>query len=103
MFRGSNDHLALRLRTMGMTVRQVVHCLWVLSALLAACAGFLVRLSEKRALIFVLFFFFVVLLFTFFVSSIQVDEGPKKIHENPFRIFLGPAPAHKDRRKAKRK
>jgi hypothetical protein len=101
MFRGSNDHLALRLRTIGMTVKQTVGSLWALSALLVACAGFLVRLSEKRALFFMVCFFFIVLIFTVAVASIQVDEGKEKIRESPFRIFLGPS--SKPRRKAKRK
>ena len=89
MFRGSNDHLALRLRTLGFTVKQVVGALWALSALLALSAGLLVRLSEKRALVFMVFLSFLTLLFTVAVSSIQVDEGPEKIRESPFRIFLG--------------
>jgi len=46
-------------------------------------------------------FFFVLLLFTVAVSTIQVDEGGKKLRENPFQIFLGAAP--KQTRKAKRK
>jgi UDP-GlcNAc:undecaprenyl-phosphate/decaprenyl-phosphate GlcNAc-1-phosphate transferase len=88
MFRGSNDHLALRLRAQGFTVKKIVWSLWILSALLVASAGLLVRLSEKRALVFILIFFAVTLLFTIVVSSIQVDEGKHKIRENPFRIFL---------------
>jgi UDP-GlcNAc:undecaprenyl-phosphate/decaprenyl-phosphate GlcNAc-1-phosphate transferase len=103
MFRGSNDHLAIRLRTIGLTTKQAVHSLWALSVLLAVCAGLVVRLSEKRALVFILFFFFAVLLFTVFISSIQVDEGRKKIKENPFRIFLGTSAGSKSGRKVKKK
>jgi UDP-GlcNAc:undecaprenyl-phosphate GlcNAc-1-phosphate transferase len=89
MFRGSNDHLALRLRALGFTVKQAVHSLWVISFLLIAGAGWLVRLSEKRALVFVLFAFLAVMLFTIFVSSIRVDEGVQRIKESPFRVVLG--------------
>ncbi len=106
MFRGSNDHLALRLRALGLTVKQVTGSLWALSALLAAAAGFLVRLSEKRALVFMVFFSFAALVFTVIVSSIPVDEGAKKIKENPFRIFLMESPAagrKSGNKKAKRK
>ncbi len=93
MFRGSNDHLALRLRKLGMTVKQVVHCLWAVSILLAVCAGFLVRLSEKRALVFVLFFFFIIMLITIFISIIPMDDGSRKINESPFQIFLKEPPS----------
>ncbi len=89
MFRGSNDHLALRLRALGLTVKQTVHSLWALAALLSVCAGILVRLSEKRAAIFTALFFFLVLLFTVMVASIPMVDGKKKTRENPFRIFLG--------------
>lgn len=95
MFRGSNDHLALRLRSLGLNVKQVVGILWTISALLAASAGFLVRASEKRALVFMVFFSFVALLFTVAVSSIQIDEGGERIRENPFRIFLPASPTPK--------
>ena len=88
MFRGSNDHLALRLRKLGLTVRQTVHLLWIASGVLVACAGFLVRLSEKRALVFVLFIFLVLMIITIFISMVSVDEGIHKIKESPFRIFL---------------
>ncbi len=101
MFRGSNDHLALRMRALGMSTQQIVHSLWLLSALLAVSAGFLVRLSEKRALVFMVFFSFLALLFTVAAASVQVDEGPKKIKESPFRIFLEPAP--KPARRTKKK
>jgi len=101
MFRGSNDHLALRLRAIGLNVKQVVGILWGLSILLMVSAGFLVRLSEKRALVFIVAFFFLALLFTVAVSSIRVDEGKDKAKESPFRIFLGTAPA-KNRRTRKK-
>ena len=100
MFRGSNDHLALRLRFLGLTVKQVVGLLWTLSILLAASAGFLVRLSEKRALVFMVFFSFAALLFTVVVSNIQIDEG-NKIKESPFRVFLD-KPATGSKRKKKK-
>ena len=100
MFRGSNDHLALRLRSMGMTVKGTVYILWMLSAFFVLCAGFLVRLSEKRAFVFALSFFALVLIFTVFISSIRVDEGRKKVRENPFRIFLNSSPPSRTSRKA---
>jgi UDP-GlcNAc:undecaprenyl-phosphate/decaprenyl-phosphate GlcNAc-1-phosphate transferase len=103
MFRGSNDHLALRLRSLGLTVKQTVNLLWMLSVLLAVCAGFMVRISEKRALVFMLFFFLAVVVFTVFISSIQVDEGRAKKRENPFRIFLGPSSQPRESRKARKK
>jgi UDP-GlcNAc:undecaprenyl-phosphate GlcNAc-1-phosphate transferase len=100
MFRGSNDHLALRLRAVGLTVKQVVGVLWGLSILLCASAWILVQLSEKRALIFVMGLFTLALLFTVAVSIIPVDEGPK-IRENPFKISL--VPSSKPSRKPKKK
>jgi UDP-GlcNAc:undecaprenyl-phosphate GlcNAc-1-phosphate transferase len=93
MFRGSNDHLALRLRALNFTVKQIVWALWGLSTLLAVAAGILVRFSEKRALIFIVFFFIITLIFTVAISSIQVYEEKNKIRENPFRIFLPPSTA----------
>lgn len=88
MFRGSNDHLALRLRVLGFTVKQAVHSLWVLSFVLVVGAGLLVRVSEKRALVFILLVFLAAMIFTIFVSSIPVDEGTSKVRESPFRVFL---------------
>jgi UDP-GlcNAc:undecaprenyl-phosphate GlcNAc-1-phosphate transferase len=88
MFRGSNDHLALRLRKIGLTVKQTVHTLWFVSFLLVLAAGFLVRLSEKRAFVFILVLFFVIMLLTLFVALIPMDEGIVKIKESPFQIFL---------------
>jgi UDP-GlcNAc:undecaprenyl-phosphate GlcNAc-1-phosphate transferase len=75
MFQGSHDHLALRLRFLGMTVKQVVHSLWGLTALCCVAAYFLIRLSEKRAFIFLLTFFFAATLWTLFVALIPID-GP---------------------------
>lgn len=102
MFRGSNDHLALRLRKLGLTVKQAVHFLWVLSALLVLGAGFLVRLSEKRALVFILFLFAAIFLFTVFIASIPMEEGLGKVKESPFKIFLGPSPKKKIKRARKK-
>lgn len=103
MFRGSNDHLALRLRKLGMTVKQVVHCLWAISILLVVCAVFLVRLSEKRALVFILLLFFAVMIFTIFISIVPMDEEVKKIKESPFKIFLKSEPSSKPVRKRKKR
>jgi len=93
MFRGSNDHLALRLRKIGFTVKQTVHTLWSVSILLVFVAGFLVRLSEKRALVFILVFFFILMLVTLFVALIPMDEGVVKIKESPFQVFLKEPPS----------
>jgi UDP-GlcNAc:undecaprenyl-phosphate GlcNAc-1-phosphate transferase len=102
MFRGSNDHLALRLRKIGFTVKQTVHLLWFVSVLLALAAGFLVRLSEKRALVFILLSFLAAMMITLFVALIPMDEAATKIKENPFQIFLkepSSVPAKKRRKK----
>lgn len=88
MFRGSNDHLALRLRKIGFTVKQTVHTLWSVSFVLVFAAGFLVHLSEKRALVFILAFFFILMMLTLFVALIPMDEGLVKVKESPFQIFL---------------
>ncbi len=93
MFRGSNDHLALRLRKIGFTVKQTVHTLWFVSFILVLMAGFLVRLSEKRALVFILVFFFALMLVTLFVALIPMDEGIVKIKESRFQIFLKEPPS----------
>jgi hypothetical protein len=75
LFRVSNDHLALRLRALGWNVRPIVFTLWSASALLSLAAWFLVRLSFKRALIFVMVLFAVTLAFTFLISQVRVDGG----------------------------
>ncbi len=103
MFRGSNDHLALRLRRLGLTVKQTVLSLWTLSLLLACGAALLVRFSEKRALALMVLFFFLTLVFTFFISSVPVDEGLKKIRENPFRVWLEPSLVGKSAKPRKKK
>ena len=77
MFQGSNDHLALRLRFIGLSVKQVVYALWGLTILCCSAAFFLIRMSEKRALVLLLGIFFVVMLWTLFVSLIPVDD-PKQ-------------------------
>lgn len=88
MFRGSPDHLALRLRKIGFTVKQTVHTLWFVSFMLVLSAGFLVRQSEKRALVFILFFFFLIMLITLFIALIPMEDNVTKIKESPFQIFL---------------
>jgi len=74
MFRGSNDHLALRLRKMGLTVKQTVVGLWILSASLVVGSGFLVRLSEKRALALLLALSAMGMIFTLIVASVPMDD-----------------------------
>jgi UDP-GlcNAc:undecaprenyl-phosphate GlcNAc-1-phosphate transferase len=93
MFRGSNDHLALRIRKLGFTVKQTVHTLWFFSFLLVLAAGFLVRQSEKRALVFILAFFLGVMMLTLFIALIPMDDNVIKIKESPFQIFLKEPPS----------
>lgn len=104
MFRGSNDHLALRLRKLGWTVKQTVLCLWGISALLASGAFVLVRgLTEKQALVFLFFFGLAVMLFTIFVATIPMEDGFTKIKESPFRIFLDDKPKAKAKTRSPRR
>jgi len=93
MFRGSNDHLALRLRKLGFTTQQTVLLLWGISVLMAALAGLLVHLTEKQALVSVFLFAMLAMFFTLFISSIPMEEFGKRIKESPFRLFLGPEKA----------
>jgi UDP-GlcNAc:undecaprenyl-phosphate/decaprenyl-phosphate GlcNAc-1-phosphate transferase len=93
MFRGSNDHLALRLRKIGFTVKQTVHTLWFVSFLLVLFAGLLVRESEKRALVYILIFFFAVMLVTLFIALVPMEDNLTKIKESPFQIFLKEPPS----------
>jgi UDP-GlcNAc:undecaprenyl-phosphate GlcNAc-1-phosphate transferase len=79
MFQGSPDHLALRLRFLGMTVKQVVHLLWGFTLLGGAGAYCLIRLSEKRAFVLLLVLFFAGMLWTLFVSMIPIDGPSFKI------------------------
>jgi UDP-GlcNAc:undecaprenyl-phosphate/decaprenyl-phosphate GlcNAc-1-phosphate transferase len=74
MFRGSNDHLALRLRQMGMSVKQTVLTLWGISALLALCSGWLVRLTEKRAFAFLLALSALGMVFTLIIASVSMAD-----------------------------
>jgi len=97
MFRGSNDHLALRLRAMGMTVKGTVHLLWALAGAFSLAAWVLVRLSEKRALFLGLILFLGTLLFTIFIATIPVDEGRRSVRESPFRLNFGKAGRRKGR------
>jgi UDP-GlcNAc:undecaprenyl-phosphate GlcNAc-1-phosphate transferase len=75
MFRGSNDHLALRLRKMGLTVKQTVLTLWGLSAFLALGSGWLVRLTEKRAFAFLLALSALGLIFTLVIASVSMADS----------------------------
>jgi UDP-GlcNAc:undecaprenyl-phosphate/decaprenyl-phosphate GlcNAc-1-phosphate transferase len=88
MFRGSNDHLALRLRALGLSVHAVVGLLWSASLLLSAFAWFLVRASDKRAILAILALFAVTLAFTLFVAQIAM-ESPRTASGDPRRIFAG--------------
>jgi hypothetical protein len=74
MFRGSNDHLALRLRKLGLTVKQTVLLLWGLSAFLALGAGGLVRLTEKGAFVFLLILAVLGLVCTLIIASVPMEE-----------------------------
>jgi UDP-GlcNAc:undecaprenyl-phosphate GlcNAc-1-phosphate transferase len=73
MFRGSNDHLALRLKALGFSVKQVVSILWGLSLLGILAARILVRVSEKRALVLFIVIVFLVMLGTIFISMVPMD------------------------------
>jgi UDP-GlcNAc:undecaprenyl-phosphate GlcNAc-1-phosphate transferase len=75
MFQGSNDHLALRLRQMGLTVKQTVLALWGLSALLALGSGCLVRFTEKRAFAFLVLLSALGMIFTLIVASIPMADS----------------------------
>ncbi len=85
MFRGSNDHLALRLRALGWNVKPIVLTLWSVGAMLSVAAFFLVRISFKQALIFTMALFAVTVMFTFLISQIRVDERYA-------RVFSGNSP-----------
>jgi len=74
MFRGSNDHLALRLRQMGLSVKQTVLALWGISAFLALCSGWLVRLTEKRAFAFLLGLSALGMVFTLIIASVSMTD-----------------------------
>ena len=78
MFQGSPDHLALRLRFIGMSVKQVVYSLWGLTLLGCAAAFFLIRMSEKRAFVFLLAVFFAAMLWTLFIALIPVDDPAQR-------------------------
>ncbi len=74
MFRGSNDHLALRLRQLGMTVRQTVLFLWSISACLVLGSGWMVRNSEKRAFAFLLALSILGMIFTLIIASVPMGD-----------------------------
>jgi UDP-GlcNAc:undecaprenyl-phosphate GlcNAc-1-phosphate transferase len=74
MFRGSNDHLALRLRKVGLSVKQTVLTLWGLSAFLALASGWLVRLTEKRAFAFLLALSVLGMIFTLIIASVSMGD-----------------------------
>ncbi|HET9870391.1 MAG TPA: MraY family glycosyltransferase, partial [bacterium] len=78
MFQGSPDHLALRLRFLGLRVKQVVGLLWAMTAAGGVGAFFLVRLSEKRAFVLLLVLFFAVTLWTLFIAMVPVDRPAGK-------------------------
>ncbi len=100
MFRGSHDHLALRIRKLGFTIQQTVLLLWALSAVLGSVAYLLVHLTEKQALVTVFAFSLLTMFFTIYISSIPMEESVK-IKENPFRVFLGPEPGAKPKTRKK--
>lgn len=85
VFRGSNDHLALRLRALGLSVKWVVGLLWAASVLLSAFSWFLVRASDKRSILAILALFAVTLTFTLFVAQIPM-ESPRASSGAPRRV-----------------
>jgi UDP-GlcNAc:undecaprenyl-phosphate GlcNAc-1-phosphate transferase len=99
-FLGSNDHLALRLRHLGLSVPATTWLLTSVGALLSFGAWWLVRMSEKRALLFLLGVFAVAMVVTLWISQVQMDT-PTNLDGGPKVIFpeRAKAPA---RRKKKR-
>ncbi len=85
MFRGSNDHLALRFRRVGLTVPQTVLTLWGLSTLLVLGSGWLVRLTEKRAFAFLLGLSALTLIFTLLIANVPMEDSTQAVSSGPRR------------------
>jgi len=85
MFRGSNDHLALRFRRIGLTVPQTVLTLWGISALLVLGSGWLVRLTEKRAFAFLAALSVLTLIFTLLIASVPMEDSGQGLPPAPRR------------------
>jgi UDP-GlcNAc:undecaprenyl-phosphate GlcNAc-1-phosphate transferase len=88
-FLGSNDHLALRLHKLGLSAPTTAILLSSVGALLSLSAWWLVRMSEKRAALFLLAISIVGMVVTLFVSQIQMDQ-PMTTHGDPKQIFRKP-------------
>jgi len=85
-FLGSNDHVALRLRAVGLSVPSTVGLLASVGALLSFSAWGLVRLSDKRALVFLVALFAVGLVVTLVLAQIRM-ETPLTAHGEPKILF----------------
>ena len=85
-FRGSNDHLALRLRALGLPVKAVSGLLWTVGALLTAYAFWIVRANEKKAMLLLVALFFAVLVATLWIAQVPM-ESPLTTHGTPRRLY----------------
>lgn len=85
-FLGSNDHVALRLRKAGLSVPSTAALLTAVGALLSLSAWMLVRMSEKRAALFLLALAALGMVATLWVSQIQMDP-PLTTHGDPKVLF----------------
>jgi UDP-GlcNAc:undecaprenyl-phosphate GlcNAc-1-phosphate transferase len=85
-FLGSNDHVALRLRALGLSVPMTAGILATVGVLLSLSAWWLVRMSDKRAAIFLIAVFAIGLVVTLFISQIQMD-APQKVNGDPKVLF----------------
>jgi len=90
-FKGSNDHLALRLRALGLSVPQVAALLAGTGVVLAFSSYLLIRLSEKRALFLMFLLGSMAMVLSFLVSQITM-ETPTTGHGTPRRLFPDKAP-----------
>jgi UDP-GlcNAc:undecaprenyl-phosphate GlcNAc-1-phosphate transferase len=88
-FLGSNDHLALRLHTFGFSVPGTAGLLGFVGALLSFSAWWLVRMSEKRALLFLLALFFVGMVVTLLISQVRMEQQTTT-HGDPKVLFPRP-------------
>jgi UDP-GlcNAc:undecaprenyl-phosphate GlcNAc-1-phosphate transferase len=86
MFRGSNDHLALRLRALGLSVRAVAGVLWLVGVSLTVFAWYLVRAGDKKALLSVLGLFALVMVATVLVAQVPMEPTLTAAGQ-PRRIF----------------
>lgn len=99
-FIGSNDHLALRLHAFGFSVPATVGLLTFTGALLSFSAWWLVRMNEKRALLFLLGIAFIGMVVTLLVSQVRMEQATTT-HGDPRVLF--PKPSKPSKTPARRK